>query len=334
MGPCGSVVSRVQSQARCSPPCSHVHKLPRRAVQRELQQQEVAQARGRGASQAINRWVAVSTCSVCGQEARRRLQHPPTQQQQHPPSQQQQQQQQQPQKQPPPLLPPPPQKQQPPQQQPPPPPQQQQKQQQHLISEASAPTAAEQKEQQVDEPQQQQDVLQLPAEPKQQRSGSLANECEEVPALLQKQQPVTAVRIPEAAGQLAPAGQQQAAGQLEQEQHSGDTAPMAWAAVQQAWGLQPSQAEVLLPIAPSANLGENADKAGDEAGEAGGGSEVAAMPSGTADAEPPRKRRRLSWSDNLQQVKLIDRAPRPQLRKVYSWHRLARSWKAASFHLG
>ena len=48
---------------------------------------------------------------------------------------------------------------------------------------------------------------------------------------------------------------------------------------------------------------------------------------------PPEKRRRLSWSDQLQAVRLIDRAPRPQPKKLVSWHRLARSWKAAKLSL-
>ena len=306
--------------------------------------------------------MGVSTCSVCGQEVRRRLQQPPGQQQQQsttvgkPPPQQL----------PRAVQPLPPQPQ--PQLQPEPQQQPQQEQQQ----EPSQPQP--QQEQQQEPPQQRGSGLQQeqPRRAEDDMPSSQGNKHGQ-PAPLRNEeqsasQPVAAEQTPaeetpgeafsklEAQAALAAMAQEQAAEQIEQEQavqqqdgqdaeqreEAWQPAAMAWMAVQQSWGLQPRHAKeageaeqpaALLPAAPAAENGNGTDQAG-EPGDSDSGGHAAGTPGVVADEEPPRKRRRLSWSDNLQQVKVIDRAPRPQLRKVYSWHRLARSWKAASFRLG
>jgi hypothetical protein len=52
---------------------------------------------------------------------------------------------------------------------------------------------------------------------------------------------------------------------------------------------------------------------------------------GSAEA-PPNKKRRLSWKEDLQAVRMIE-PKRSVLTKIVSWHRQARTWKAAGLSL-
>ena len=49
----------------------------------------------------------------------------------------------------------------------------------------------------------------------------------------------------------------------------------------------------------------------------------------TGKVQPEAERRRLSWSDELQSVRLIPpRSVERQRKHSVAWHRLARTWKA------
>ena len=112
-------------------------------------------------------------------------------------------------------------------------------------------------------------------------------------------------------------------------------APLQLAPAAQSLGTEAAEGGCLgmshLPLPAATSSGQQSG----EDGEVASDSEAAAVPHGSRRGEsPPGKRRRLSWSDQLQAVRLIDRAPRPHPRKLVSWHRLARSWKAAKLSLG
>ena len=275
------------------PGCSEVRKLPRAAVRRQLAQKEAAQQRGRGGGQEVSRWVSVSTCGMCQHVVKRLVQRPPGQQ---PQAQQQRKQALTPQK--------------PPAQQ-----QQQQQQQQQVRQAAPQPAQPQQAAEPAPEP-----AGELPA-------GSQA----------EAQQPA-ASQVAVIQEQQQQQRQEQSAEQPAEQQEQAE--PMSWAAVQEEWGLAHKQAAAEM----AAEQGGAQPAAGEQAAAAEFEGEEEEQQQEAAAAEEaaeggqqaaPRKKRRLSWSDQagaqLQNVRLIDRAPRPQLRKIYSWHRLARSWKAAKF---
>lgn len=269
-------------------------------MRRQLKQQQAAQQRGRGGSQGVQRWLSVSTCSVCGQQIKRLLQHP------RPPVQQGAV--------------------------------QQQMGMKRKADEQAVPLCALQ---------QQHEAGQQPPGPSSVPQASSGTPWTAVDAPAVHELPGQGCHSAPPAGaghgqrrqqeedaeqrfeQRGDEGEQQVQQQQQQleELPQAATAPperMAWAGVQEAWRLD-ERAAVTEEV-------EEGAAAAEEEEDAAGVEEEAAdrtplhQPSG-------KKKRRLSWSDDLSHVKLIERAPRPQLRRIYSWHRLARSWKAAKLTL-
>ncbi|KAL4434998.1 hypothetical protein ABPG77_003823 [Micractinium sp. CCAP 211/92] len=327
------------------PATSDVHKLPRRAVRRQLARQHAAQQRTGTAAGAnnISRWVVRDNCAACGHATKRLVQRPPGQQSQE---------------------------------------QQGSKPQMRAKLAAAQPTQASQQPglqpQQLSSGQQLTAAAQTgsPAAAWAQTEllnarAAAASELDTIDEQQQQQQQQQ--QLPEALKQ----GQPQAAAQGHERkrrrepveaagQEAAASAPVSTVdqdatppcyALQDAEGgrreaalgqdessSDPADSSAEDAAAASAEPASEASLSDatlqEDSATAAAGTTAAAAAASTGGDSPPcseegpdKRRRRLSWSEQLQDVRLIARARKPKLKRILSWRRMARSWKPAVLDL-
>lgn len=315
---------------------SDVHKLPRRAVRRQLARQQAAQQRaGTAGASSVSRWVLKDTCTACGHTSKRLVQRSAGHQ-----VAEQQGSKHQAQVKPLPL-------------------QLKLAEQQHALQQPEAasllasPAGAcaqgelagaaatdvsdavlwqqQQRQQQQQQPEAENEVHQAAAcqEPKHKRAHVAAEgQAAEAVALLSttdedETPPHDAAPVAEEGLLGAGLGQDPVcldagAADSSSEQAAAATTEPAIEAGQNNAGLQEGAAAAeAAAAAASASSGEE---------------EALCLPAGSEE-QPAKRRRRLSWSDQLQDVHLIERVRKPKLKRILSWRRLARSWKPAAMDL-
>ena len=298
------------SQPQCAdrplhPACSDVRRLSRGAMRRQQRQQRQQQQRAKPAGNGLpNRWLAADTCSLCGHDTKRLMQRDPGQRQGQAGQQQAKQ------------------------------PAQAAQSSQQQAAAGQADTVVPALPASSDMP---------PAQPPTEAdiAGTAMQHGAAPPLPIDQQQGGHLVGVQqqrqEQQQRQGQQGQQPLLLQQQKEEQVLQAAPLQLVAAAQSLGTEDVAGHRVggfLKVAdtqlPAASDGQQSV----EDGEMGSGEEAAAVPHGSCSGEsPPEKRRRLSWSDQLQAVRLIDRAPRPQPKKLVSWHRLARSWKAAKLSL-